>query len=323
MTSLIVTRVRRRAQVLAAAGLLAVALSACAKFDLSPALMPLSKESMMLLGRKNMTATAPMFIRIFKEESELEVWKQREDGHYYHFKTYPICNWSGAVGPKIQQGDMQAPEGFYKITQWQLNPNSQFHLAFNLGYPNAFDRANKRDGDFLMIHGRCKSAGCYAMTDVLMEEIYALARESFIGGQDAIQVHAFPFRLTDENMKAHAGSPHIKFWATLKDGYDYFEQARLTPTVGVCERRYVVNVAWKNGPQTKVDPEGPCPAFERPPAAAFTPLPGDKTAEERVMVPGAKTRAATYSPAPFAPVTSPASAATYSKAFGLGAAFDR
>ena len=150
----------------------------------------------MLLGKKGMDAHAPIFIRIFKEESELEVWKQRDDGRYYHFKTYPICNWSGELGPKLKQGDRQAPEGFYTVTREQMNPDSKYHLAMNLGYPNAYDRAHRRTGDFLMIHGKCKSAGCYAMTDALIEEIYAMARESFIGGQDSFQVHAFPFRMT-------------------------------------------------------------------------------------------------------------------------------
>ena len=124
-----------------------------------------------MLGKKGMKLETPLFVRVFKEESELEVWKQRDDGRFYHFKTYPICNWSGTLGPKIQQGDMQAPEGFYSVPQSQMNPNSQYHLAFNLGYPNSYDRANRRTGEFLMIHGKCKSAGCYAMTDALIEEI--------------------------------------------------------------------------------------------------------------------------------------------------------
>ena len=127
----------------------------------------------MLLGKKGMDAQAPIFIRIFKEESELEVWKQRDDGRFYHFKTYPICNWSGDLGPKVKQGDRQAPEGFYTVTREQMNPDSNYHLAMNLGYPNAYDRSQRRTGEFLMIHGKCKSAGCYAMTDALIEEIYA------------------------------------------------------------------------------------------------------------------------------------------------------
>ena len=164
---------------------------------------------MMLLGKKGMDPQAPIFVRIFKEESELEIWKLRDDGRFYHFKTYPICNWSGELGPKIKQGDRQAPEGFYTVSREQMNPNSKYHLAFNLGYPNAYDQRARRTGEFLMIHGKCKSAGCYAMTDALIEEIYALARESFLGGNDSFEVHAFPFRMTEANMARYARSPGL------------------------------------------------------------------------------------------------------------------
>ena len=270
----------RRAPLLAA---LAVAclLAGCAKVDLSPHLQPLSKDTMMLLGKKGMDVPAPIFIRIFKEESELEVWKQRTDGRFYHFKTYPICNWSGDLGPKVQQGDKQSPEGFYKVARDQMNPNSQFYLAFNLGFPNAYDKANRRTGDFLMVHGKCKSAGCYAMTDALIEEIYALARESYIGGQDFIQIHAMPFRMTDANMARHAKNKWLPFWQTLKQGYDHFETTRLPPDIAVCQRQYVVNAkAPANFAQSRIDPEGACPALERPQITAFTPLPGERVAAE-------------------------------------------
>jgi len=258
-----------------------LALTGCAKVDLSPHLQPLPKETLMLLGKKGMDVPSPMFIRIFKEESELEVWKLRSDGRFYHFKTYPICNWSGELGPKVKQGDKQSPEGFYKVARSQMNPNSQFYLAFNLGYPNAYDKANKRTGDSLMVHGKCKSAGCFAMTDALIEEIYALARESYIGGQEAIQVHAMPFRLTDANMARHAKSPWYPFWQTLKQGYDHFELTRLPPDVAVCQRQYVVNVKLP-GPTaqnlSRIDPEAQCPTFERPKIEAFVAKPGDLAA---------------------------------------------
>jgi murein L,D-transpeptidase YafK len=280
--------VRRGASVLAAMGL-AVMLASCSQTEIPAHLRPLSKDSMMLLGKKGMDTSAPMFVRIFKEESELEVWKQRADGRFYHYKTYPICSWSGALGPKIKQGDKQAPEGFYQIARTQMNPNSQFHLAFNLGYPNAFDKANKRSGDFLMVHGKCASAGCYAMTDALIEEIYALARESFIGGQDMIQVHAYPFRMTDANLARQKTSEWYPFWQTLKEGHDHFETTRTTPAVAVCSRKYVVNVKLAAN-QTRIDPEGPCPRFEKPIVEAYKANPNDKFAEERIIVPGPKSR---------------------------------
>lgn len=248
----------------------------------------------MLLGKKGMKTESPIFVRIFKEESELEIWKARDDGHYYHFKTYPICMWSGGLGPKIRQGDKQAPEGFYRITKGLMNPNSSYHLAFNLGYPNAYDRAHKRTGDFVMVHGKCLSAGCYAMTDALVEEIYALAREQFAAGHDSFQVDAFPFRMTAANMARHANSEWMPFWRMLKEGYDYFETTRTPPNVVVCERRYVVNPKFRGPVPRRIDPEGRCPAYDRQVAQPFTPAPHDKVADApQVIAPGIKKRAMT------------------------------
>lgn len=281
-----------RATAAAAALMTAWLMAACANAPtIPPAEQPLSKEALNLLGKKGMEPGAPMFVRIFKEDSELEVWKARDDGRYYHFKTYPICNWSGELGPKTVQGDKQAPEGFYNVNAHQMNPNSQFHLAFNLGYPNAYDRAHGRTGDFLMVHGKCKSAGCYAMTDALIEEIYALARESFKAGQPSVPVHAFPFRMTEANLSRHKKHPSYSFWQTLRQGYDHFEAHRVPPTVAVCERRYVVNV--KLPANGRVDPMAACPAFERPQLEPFVPKPAEQQlAAERIVVPGPKTRTA-------------------------------
>jgi murein L,D-transpeptidase YafK len=265
-------------------------LGACSLQDMTPAMRPLPKEAMMLLGKKGMKPEAPIFVRIFKEESELEVWKQRDDGRYYHFKTYPICNWSGDLGPKERQGDKQAPEGFYTITHDQMNPNSSFHLAFNLGYPNAYDKAHRRTGEFLMVHGKCRSAGCYAMTDALIEEIYALAREQFIGGNQSFQVHAFPFRMTPEKLALHRKAKWYPFWATLKEGYDYFEATRQVPPVAVCERKYLVNASFV-GNVSSVDPEGRCPTYQRHKIEPFQPSSREQIAEMRVMAPGPKMRA--------------------------------
>jgi murein L,D-transpeptidase YafK len=269
----------------------AILLASCASnVEIAAHLRPLPQDTMMLLGKKGMDVQAPILIRIFKEESELEVWKQRDDGHFYHFKTYPICNWSGDLGPKVRHGDRQAPEGFYTVSREQMNPDSKFHLAMNLGYPNAFDRSQRRTGDFLMIHGTCKSAGCYAMTDALIEEIYAIARESFIGGNDSIPVHAFPFKMTDQNMARFASHEAYPFWQTMKEGYDYFELTRKLPTVAVCSRRYVVNVALRNGDPSRLDPEGMCPAFVKPKPDPFKPRPGEQFVEQRIVVPGQKMR---------------------------------
>ena len=133
-----------------------------------------------------MAKESPILVRLFKEEAELEVWKQDRTGRYALLKTYPICRWSGDLGPKIKEGDRQAPEGFYAITPGLMNPNSQYYLAFNLGYPNAFDRAHDRTGAHLMVHGDCSSRGCYAMTDEQISEIFAMGRESFFAGQSVV-----------------------------------------------------------------------------------------------------------------------------------------
>ena len=245
----------------------------------------------MLLGKKGMKVEAPIFIRIFKEESELEIWKLRDDGHFYHFKTYPICTWSGDLGPKVAQGDRQAPEGFYTIKKSQMNPNSNFHLAFNLGYPNVYDRSHGRTGDFLMVHGKCKSAGCYAMTDALIEEIYALAREAFDAGHPSFEVHAYPFRMTDANMARHKDSKWYDFWKTMKEGYDYFELTRQTPSVLVCGRRYVVNARpIQSASLQNLDPMAACPRLEHMAATPFTPIGKQQIASAHVMAPGPKMR---------------------------------
>lgn len=181
----------------------------------------------------------PVFIRIFKEESLLEVWI-RSGAEYQHLKDYYICAYSGTLGPKLQEGDRQAPEGFYKVKKHQLNPNSQYHLSFNLGFPNAYDRAHGRIGSYLMIHGNCVSDGCYAMTDEKIEEIYALVEGALQNGQRYVQVHAFPFRMTDENMALYAESEWYDFWTNLKEGYEYFELEKLPPHIQVEDKQYAI-----------------------------------------------------------------------------------
>ena len=181
-----------------------IALGGCGQFS-PPYLKPLSAQTQALLAEKGMSEQSPILVRIFKAESELEVWKAKDDGRFYHFKTYPICDWSGKLGPKVNQGDRQAPEGFYIVSAPQMNPKSKYYLAFNIGFPNAYDRAYGRTGADIMVHGDCKSSGCYAMTDGVVEEIYILAREAIAGGQESFQVQAYPFRMTTANMAKHKG----------------------------------------------------------------------------------------------------------------------
>ena len=220
----------------------------------------LSDRMLTEIENKNMAKESPILVRIFKQESELEVWKEDKTGQFALLKTFPICRWSGELGPKIKQGDRQAPEGFYTITPGLMNPNSNYYLAINTGFPNAYDRANGRTGAFLMIHGDCSSAGCYAMTDEQIGEIYALARESFFGGQKSFQIQAYPFRMTPLNMAKHRNSPNMAFWKMLKEGYDHFEVTRREPKVDVCERHYVFD-AESSG---KFSASDHCPAYKVP-----------------------------------------------------------
>ncbi|MDQ2081736.1 murein L,D-transpeptidase family protein [Xanthobacteraceae bacterium Astr-EGSB] len=260
---------RPRALLASVALLAAVALAGC-QTDGSvsnlpaKALKPVSAAMRAELEKKQMPLESPILVRIFKEEAELEVWKQDANGQFALLKTYPICRWSGELGPKIKQGDRQAPEGFYAITPGQMNPNSSYYLSFNLGFPNAFDRAYDRTGQFLMVHGDCSSAGCYAMTDEQMGEIYALGRESFFGGQKSFQVQAYPFRMTPLNMAKHRNSPHMAFWKMLKEGNDHFELTRAEPKVDVCERRYVFNAQAPTGDPKPLafNARAKCPTYE-------------------------------------------------------------
>lgn len=181
---------------------------------------------------------APIFIRIFKESSELELWVAAGDT-FTLFRTYPICRWSGTVGPKTTQGDNQCPEGFYFVPPGRLNPNSQFHLSFDLGYPNAYERSLGWTGGALMVHGNCVSIGCYAMTDPGIEEIYIVADAALRNRQPFFRVHAFPFRMTPERMTKAEGSRWYSFWSNLREGYKYFERNKRPPNVEVRSQRYV------------------------------------------------------------------------------------
>ena len=198
----------------------------------------------------------PVLIRIFKAESEFEIWKRKPSGEYALFKTYPICRWSGKLGPKRKGGDRQAPEGFYQVGLGQLNPNSQYYLSFNLGYPNRLERALGSTGEALMVHGACSSSGCFALTDQGMSEIYPIVNKALRSGQRSFQVQSYPFRMTAENMRRHAGDSNMRFWQSMKVGYDYFERTRREPAVGACSGLYAINQAPESLPS---DPLAPCP----------------------------------------------------------------
>jgi murein L,D-transpeptidase YafK len=227
---------------------------------------PVSPKLIADMVEKDMDLQSPMLVRLFKQEAELEVWKQDRSGRFALLKTYPICRWSGDLGPKVREGDRQAPEGFYAITPGQMNPQSAYYLSFNTGYPNAFDRSLGRTGSELMVHGDCSSRGCYAMTDEQIAEIYSLGRESFFGGQKSFQFQAYPFRMTPINMAKHRNNPNMPFWKMIKEGYDHFEVTRQEPKVDFCEKKYVFDAV--KAPNAKRDPvfeaSAKCPAYVVP-----------------------------------------------------------
>jgi murein L,D-transpeptidase YafK len=227
---------------------------------------PVSPKLIAEMAEKDMDLQSPMLVRLFKQEAELEVWKQDRSGRFALLKTYPICRWSGDLGPKVREGDRQAPEGFYSITPGQMNPQSAYYLSFNTGYPNAYDRSLGHTGSELMVHGDCSSRGCYAMTDEQIAEIYSLGRESFFGGQRAFQFQAYPFRMTPINMAKHRNNPNMPFWKMIKEGYDHFEVTRQEPKVDFCEKKYVFDAV--KAPNAKRDPvfeaSAKCPAYVIP-----------------------------------------------------------
>jgi murein L,D-transpeptidase YafK len=229
------------------------------------------------LAASGLKPGAHMFIRIFKAESELELWMLK-GGRYELFATYPICHWAGTIGPKLREGDKQNPEGFYSVGYRQLHRIGRWPRSLNIGYPNTFDRAWGRTGSYILVHGGCSSVGCFAMTNAVMSEIFTLSEHALRTGQGRIDVHVFPFRMTEENLAVHAQSPWLYFWKNLKEGYDAFEETRLPPRVGICDRRYVIE-AQRPG---EVGVEGPlasCGAMRaaliEPSSQSLAALPGE------------------------------------------------
>ena len=165
----------------------------------------------------------PVFIRIIKEDRDLELWVQESDKSWQILKSYHIFGMSGELGPKTAEGDEQAPEGFYRVYPHSMNPRSKFHLSFNIGYPNAYDRKLGRTGRFIMVHGDILSIGCFAMTDARIEEIYTMVNEAFKTGTQYVPVQVYPFRMTDERMLKEQESEHFEFWQHLLPGWQHTE----------------------------------------------------------------------------------------------------
>ncbi len=259
----------RRMRHALAIGAMALALSGCMALDADDVREPppIPAKLIAAMAKNGSKPESPVLIRIFKQESELEVWKQNKQGQYALLKSYPMCRWSGKLGPKTKSGDRQAPEGFYHVSAGMLNPKSQYFLSFNLGYPNRLESALGYTGEALMVHGACSSSGCYAMTDQGVGEIYAVVQRALAGGQGTFQVQAYPFRMTAENMAKHRGDPNFDFWKNIKQGYDIFEATKRQPKVAACGRRYVFNTDFADGEPS--DPLAACPAAISTPDAGL------------------------------------------------------
>lgn len=192
------------------------------------------------LKARDLAEGRPIYIRVFKAESELELWMQNSKGTFSRLATYPICHWYGSLGPKLQEGDKQSPEGFYRVGVPQTRLVGRWRKAFNLGFPNVFDQRHNRTGSYILIHGGCSSVGCFAMTDPVQDEIYGLATAALAKGQARFSVHVFPFRMTEENMKRYGGQAGSETWQDLKPAYDSFERTHVPPRVAVCATRYKI-----------------------------------------------------------------------------------
>ena len=221
---------------------------------------PVPQATLALMAEKQTDRNAPILIRAYKKEAEIEIWKQNRKGDYVLLKSYPVCRWSGQLGPKRKEGDRQVPEGFYTVSASQMNPFSSYWLAFNVGYPNPLEKSMGRSGGDIMVHGTCSSRGCFAMTDAQIEEIYAVMREAFNAGQKSVQFQSFPFHMTAENLAKFRHDPNMPYWKNLKEGSDHFEVTKQEPKINYCGQRYIFN-AESNG---RFDPSAPCPAYQVP-----------------------------------------------------------
>jgi murein L,D-transpeptidase YafK len=233
-----------------------------------------------------MAAGNAMFIRTFKVENELEVWLQTGD-RFELFATYPICHWSGTLGPKITEGDKQTPEGIYTVNLKQVHASARHPKALNLGFPNVLDRHLDRTGSLILIHGGCGSVGCFGMTNPVIDEIFALAQAALWKDQEVIHVHSFPFRMTDQNMRAFGASEWASFWQDLKPIHDAFERTRRVPHVTVCDDRYQLQaddsvpqkIEDKSGTSIKGRPHAQCaPSLQRRDTEVVVTMSGDGVA---------------------------------------------
>ncbi len=197
------------------------------------------KLNPLLTDEKLSQVGLPIYIRIFKKEGILELYAKQKST-FQLVDSYPICSYSGDLGPKQRLNDKQSPEGFYITKMQMLNPYSQYHLSFKLNYPNQFDKNRGNTGGLIMIHGGCSSIGCYAMGDNNIEEIYYFLAQALQHGQPYVNIHIFPFRMTKDNMQSYADSTHYAFWQQLQPAYDFFERYKQLPEISIQHNSYTL-----------------------------------------------------------------------------------
>jgi hypothetical protein len=180
--------------------------------------------------------------RVFKDKHHLEVWANDTKGApMKKIATYRACAMSGDLGPKHREGDRQVPEGFYRIEYFF--PDSAFHLAAKVSYPNALDRAtgDPVPGGDIMIHGGCASIGCIALTDERIEELWVIGSSVIYKGEP-IHVHIFPSRDMDALIEDDAWAKNRAFWENLREGFQAFEADKRLPNIRIgFHRKYEVD----------------------------------------------------------------------------------
>jgi len=176
---------------------------------------------------------AHLFIRVFKQEDELELWaKSKTAQQFTKIKIFKICAKSGTIGPKARAGDGQVPEGLYQINRF--NPASNYHLSLGIDYPNKTDKLRAGffpTGGDIFIHGECVTIGCMPLTNEFIEELYVACVEAKEVLQKTIKVEIYPCRLTTENsqkiFKKYAkNTDWIKVWKVLQKSFDHFENKK-------------------------------------------------------------------------------------------------
>ncbi len=213
--------------------------TAARRIERSQAPVVAARESLLAaeFAAKDLKLGSPVFIRIYKNTSRMELWVQ-QGARYALFKTYGICRWAGGLGPKMHEGDNQSPEGLYHISSEDLIVNPRWHRAMNINYPNRFDVMNGRGGSGILIHGKCASVGCFAIQDANVEEVYDAVRAALHNGQARIPVLALPFSFAKYAPAVEDTAKMNDFWSDLRRADILFDRDRLPPTAYVCDGRY-------------------------------------------------------------------------------------